>query len=297
MRALLSILGVIFGLGFLAASAGANFTFARGLGTNPDESLVYGILSGSVSGFNAVLPFLIGWAYAKGKRAAMVGGVLFLVMGLSWSLLSAVGFGASTRGALTDSRGAVTDKFGDTKKELAETEARLKELPSTRLANVIRPDMETAKQSKHWLSSLYCTNAQGSAAREFCQEYFKLKAELAAAEEKDRLRGRIDALRGQLDTLRDKGAGREADAQASLIAKLTGTGVERAQMAVIIFMALLVEFGAAFGIYFSTAHWDSGRRDEPHGRVLVGELLAPASPRGRIGNGRRVEPQRLRITG
>ena len=192
MRALLSFLGVLLGLGFLAASAGANFTFARGLGTTPDESLVYGILSGSVSGVNAVLPFLIGWAYAKGKRAAVVGGCLFLVMGLSWSLLSAIGFGASTRGALVVARGAVTDRFADTRKELAETEARLKELPPTRLASVVAPDIEAAKQSRHWLASLTCTNAQGPAAREFCKGYFDLKAELAAAEEKDRLRGRID---------------------------------------------------------------------------------------------------------
>jgi hypothetical protein len=296
MRALLSFLGVMFGLGFLAASAGANFNFARSLGTTPDESLVYGILSGSVSGFNAVLPFLIGWAYAKGKRAAMIGGLLFLVMGLSWSLLSAVGFGASTRGALVESRGAVTDKFADTKQALADAEARLKELPPTRLASVVAPDMEAAKQSRHWAASLYCTNAQGPAAREFCKGYFDLKAELAAAEEKDRLRGRIDALRGQLDTLRDKGAGREADAQASLIAKLTGYGVERSQMAIIIFWSVLIEFGAAFVIYFSTAHWD-GKKDKVRARVVFGEVLPPAGPHGRIGNGRRVEPQRLRLTG
>ena len=190
MRALVSIVGVIFGLGFLAASAGANFSFARGLGTTPEESLVYGLLSGSVSGVNAVLPFPIGWAYEKGKRFAVVGGCLFLAMGLSWSLMSAIGFGASTRGALMDSRGAVTDKFASTKQELAETEARLKELPQTRLASVVRPDIEAAKQNRHLaiLAQLH----QGAKLRRarVLQSLFELKAELAAAEEKDKLRAK-----------------------------------------------------------------------------------------------------------
>jgi len=125
---------------------------------------------------------------------------------------------------------------------------------------------------------------------------FALKAELAAAEEKDKLRGKIEKLRGDLDTLRDKGAGREADVQAGFFSRLSGYDVGRSQMALIIFMALLVEAGAAFGIYFSTAHWD-GKKDKARARVVFGEVLPPAAPRGRIGNGRRVEPQRLRLTG
>jgi hypothetical protein len=296
MRALVSIVGVIFGLGFLAASAGANFSFARGLGTTPEESLVYGLLSGSVSGVNAVLPFPIGWAYEKGKRFAVVGGCLFLIMGLTWSLMSAIGFGASTRGALMDSRGAVTDKFASTKQALAETEARLKELPQTRLASVVMPDIEAAKQNRIWAASINCTNAQSSGARAFCKGYFELNAELAAAEEKDKLRAKIEKLRGELDTLRDRGAGSVADRQASFFAKLSGYDLERSQMAVIIFWAVLIEFGAAFVIYFSTAHWD-GKKDKVRARVVFGEVLPPAAPRGRIGNGRRVEPQRLRLTG
>ena len=88
-----------------------------------------------------------------------------------------------------------------------------------------------------------------------------------------------------------------ADRQASFFSKLSGYNVERSQMAIIIFWSVLIEFGAAFCIYFSTAHWD-GKKDKVRARVVFGEVLPPAAgPRGRIGNGRRVEPQRLRLTG
>ena len=54
-------------------------------------------------------------------------------------------------------------------------------------------------------------------------------------------------------------------------------------MGVIIFMALLVEFGAAFCIYFSTVHFD-GKKPEPLGRVVFGEVLAPAPSRASAGS-------------
>jgi hypothetical protein len=56
--------------------------------------------------------------------------------------------------------------------------------------------------------------------------------------------------------LRAAGAGEAADPQASLLARLlpTSIGVSRVQLALNIFFAVLVEFGAALGLYMATRH-------------------------------------------
>jgi hypothetical protein len=249
-----------------------NWLFMTSLGREANEKQVFGMVSLAVSGFLAVLPVLIIWAI-QGRQwlAASVGVVLFTVCA-TVSGSSAVGFAASNRGEMVGARDSVTGKFESDQTELTDAESRLKELPQTRLASVVGQDIEAAKQSRHWLASMQCEASQSAAARDFCGGYFRLKKELAAADERAKLRGKIDKLRADLNALRDRGAGRESDMQAAVIGRLLGVGKGRAQEGLALLLAFVVELMAGFGFYVATSHLmhrkDGQSRERRDGRII-----------------------------
>jgi hypothetical protein len=260
MRWVVTAIAVLAVAGCIAASAYMNWLFMTSLGKTETDQRVFGMVSLAVSGFLAVLPVLIVWALqSKQIMAAAVGIVLFAVCA-TVSGSSAIGFAASNRGETVGARETVTDKFGAYQEELSDAEKRLKELPPTRLASMVAQDIEAAKQSRRWLASKQCEASQGAAAREFCDGYFKLKKEQAAAEEKGKLHDKIEKLRGELNALRDKGAGREGDVQAAVIGRVLGIGTGKAQEALALLLAAVVELMAGFGFYASTSHL-THRRD------------------------------------
>jgi len=260
MRWVVTAIAVLAVAGCIAASAYMNWLFMTSLGKDATDQRVFGMVSLAVSGFLAVLPVLIVWA-VQGRQmlVAAIGIVLFAVCA-TVSGSSAIGFAASNRGETIGVRETATDKFAAYQEELGDAEKRLKELPQTRLASMVAQDIEAAKQSRHWLASMQCEASQGAAARDFCDGYFKLKKEKAAAEEKAKLHDKIEKLRGELNTLRDKGAGREADAQAAVIGRVLGIGTGRAQESLALLLAAVVELMAGFGFYIATSHL-THRRD------------------------------------
>jgi len=262
MRWVVTVIAVLAVLGAIAASAYMNWLFMTSLGKTGTERQVFGLVSLVISGFLAVLPVLITWAW-QGRRllAALVGLVIFGVCACV-SLSSAVGFAASNRGETALARETVTAEFGDRQKALAEAESRLQELPVARPAAVIASAIEAAKQSKHWRASDECGNGQSPAARGFCKGYFALKGELAAASERAEAQEKIEKLRGEIEALRGNGAGREADAQAAVIAHQLGLKTKQVQEGLALLLAVTVELVAGFGFYLATSHLVHGRSEQ-----------------------------------
>jgi hypothetical protein len=88
--------------------------------------------------------------------------------------------------------------------------------------------------------------------RKFCQDFADLKIELANALEEDRLAGNVDRLKKEIASLTQSGGGQPRDSQAALIATLTGFQEHTAENILSFAVALLVELGAAFGLYLAT---------------------------------------------
>lgn len=279
-HALYLIAGVVAALLFIAASGVMNFLFMSGQGKTPLEGYVLGGVSIGVSGFNAALPFVIASASRQRQRIRAGLAVVFFAMTLAAALFSAVGFAASNRGAVVGSREAVTARYDVAVAELAEVEGKLAALPVHRVAAVIEETISAIKQDRRWLSSNSCADATASASLAFCKGFYEARAELAAAVEADRLSGKRETLRREVDTLKQHGAGQAADPQAGLLARLSGVDVSLAQMILMCFFAGLVEFGAAFGLFFALG--SSGEASGTRGGAVV-EVLEPvaaAPPRG-----------------
>jgi hypothetical protein len=256
MHYALNGLGFIAAIVFIIASGAMNWVFMSGQGHSPLEAQILGAVSLGVTAMSALLPFRIASAWqARQVLKTVLSGLAFLLF-LSFSLLSAVGFAASTRGAVAGGRDTLNGRLQLADKELSEVGGRLAVLTIGRPASALEQELAALRQRPRWQSSLNCSDATAGDSRKFCEEYFKLKGELENALESSRLADRQARLRQEVKALKEQGAGQDADPQASTITKLLqralpATDYGDVRLGLILFVAVLVEFGAAFGLYLT----------------------------------------------
>ncbi len=106
-RVVVSGIGLLFSCVFIAASATMNYGYLSRQAETPWEGQIFGGVAVAVTVYNAAGFFFIRWGWENGKRKLFVPtcAVLQMVF-LTFSLMCALGFAATNRGAVTGSREA-----------------------------------------------------------------------------------------------------------------------------------------------------------------------------------------------
>lgn len=125
-RTVIAGAGAIIALGFLVASAVANYLFGASLGRTPLEANLYGTVGVLAVGMNAFAPFYISWSLAAARRTTAAAIGILWTLCLIYSTTSALGFAAQNREGVTLSRQVTHDAYDDTRRELFDLEARRK---------------------------------------------------------------------------------------------------------------------------------------------------------------------------
>lgn len=254
MRSTLSIIGVAAALVMCAVSGAMNYLFMASLGKAPLEGQVMGAASAAADVLKALLPFFIAWNWAAKRMVAVVSGVLAFLFFAGFSLLSAIGFAADNRGTLVGEREGISHAYTGVQRSLGEAETRRNALPAHRPAAVVTEEIGAHRQNRRWNATKECVNATEAESRAFCAEYFRLRAELAAAQESKLLSDQIVTLQAESATLRENGAGHDSDPQTSLLSRITGQKPEPVRLALTVAVALLVEIGASLGLFLASGH-------------------------------------------
>lgn len=258
MTRFLSLIGILAALVLVAASAFMNYQFAAGQGKDELNGYIFGATSVAFDVLKALLPFFLIWAFQYRRplgRVAFVSVGSFLFVGLiGFSLMSAFGFVAKNRNHTTTSQSDMTSRFKEIGQQISRLQEKQNWQPKARSQGVIEQEIKVQEQHRRFATTKKCTNATATKSRKFCGKYFELTAEKEAARTRTILQAKIDNLAEERKALRTKGASREADPQAGLLAELTGLEIKDTQTALIVFMAVLVEAAAAFGLYLATAH-------------------------------------------
>ena len=254
MRVLVVVVSTGAALVLIGASSLMNWVFMTSLGRSAFEQQIFGAVSVAVSAFIALLPTLMLWAYRE-RRFAFVGlGAPVFLAFVAFSLSSAIGFAAKNRGSLTEDRSLATSRLAAVKQEIADAETKRKALGAPRPSAVIEQARHELELDRKWLWSKECQDATSESLRSYCRGYFELKAEAARAVELVRWDEKLDGLRNEARQYEEKGAGREADNQAAVLARLIGLPSAKVERGLTLFLAVLVEIGAALGLYFATGH-------------------------------------------
>lgn len=287
MRHVLGIAGVTAAAVLLIVSAAMNWRFGYTLGKSDFESQLYGAASAAADCFKALLPFFIFAALRNRSYSQALGGALLFAVCFSYSLTSSLGFAALNRADITGSRVLKAETHQDLRAELEGSREALKTLPQHRPAGTVSDEIAAFKQNARWTSSEECSNATSSKSMTYCEGFFKLKAELAAAEQADKLDAKIAQLRVKLGELDPEAVVKASDPQSQVLAGLTGRTTEEIQTALTVLIALLVELGASLGFYTAFSYWrvfDVKGLPAPQASraVVPAQPFVPAIPLARI---------------
>jgi hypothetical protein len=255
MRHVLGIAGVTAAAVLLIVSAAMNWRFGYTLGKSEFESQLYGGASSAADCFKALLPFFIFAALRNRSYSQALGGALLFAVCFSYSLTSSLGFAALNRADITGLRLLKVETHADLRADLERSRDALKALPVHRPAGTVNGEIDALKQNGRWLSSGECANATATKSMAYCEGFFKLKAELAAAEQADKLESKVTQLRSRLGELDSEAGAKGSDPQSQMLANLTGRSTEEVQTSLTVLIALLVELGASLGFYTAFSYW------------------------------------------
>jgi hypothetical protein len=182
----------------------------------------------------------------------------------AYSMTSALGHAALNRLDTSGQRAVQTATYHDLRADADRAKEQLGWIPAHRPAETVTAELNVQKAQRQWTTTRECTTVTGKSARDFCQQYHKLNAELASGQQSQKLEARIAEIGAKLATTPGGTVLSDADPQASVLARLTGLDVSQVQTALTIFVALLIEIGSGLGMYVAFAYWRvHDRKPEP----------------------------------
>jgi hypothetical protein len=257
-----------------------NYRFGFSLGKTATDGQIYGAASAAADCFKALVPFFFFAAIRNKMWSQAAAAALVWVVVTSYSMTSALGHAALNRLDTSGQRSVEAATYQDMRADAKRAKDQLGWIPAHRPADTVSAELNVLKAQRAWSTTRECTEVNGRSGREFCQQFHKLNAELASAEQSKKLESRIADIGSRLAKTAGSTAMAEADPQATVLARLSGLQVETVQTALTVFVALLIEIGSAFGMYVAFAYWRMHDRAEPkvaHAEEAEPVLAAPAA--------------------
>ena len=251
------------------------------------------LASAAADCFKALIPFFFFAALRNRMWSQAFAAALVWTVVVAYSMTSALGHAALNRLDTTGQRAVEAANYKDLRADSKRAQEQLAWIPAHRPGETVAAELNVLKAQRYWVVTKECTEVTGKSARDFCQQFHKLNAELASAQQSEKLETRIADIGAKLAKAAGGTVMAEADPQASVLAKITGLDVSTVQTALTIFVALLIEIGSGFGMYVAFAYWRlHDRKAEPVApataqaprpgipRSWSDEVATPASERG-----------------
>ncbi|MBK9077751.1 MAG: hypothetical protein WBP38_09935 [Hyphomicrobium sp.] len=260
MRHVLGVLGVLAAGVLLAVSAAMNWRFGFSLGRTELDGQIYGAASAAADCLKALIPFFFFAAIRNKIWSQAAASALVWVVVTAYSMTSALGHAALNRFDTTGQRAQVAQSYQDLRTELKKAEEESSWIPQHRPFATVQSAIEAHKSQRAWKWSNGCKDASSKSEQKYCQEFHALNAELASASGAETAEQRIAEIRSKLAGMEGTTAMSEADPQARVLTDLAtafypGVTIENVQMALTIFVALLLEIGSGFGMYVAFSQW------------------------------------------
>lgn len=311
MRHALGVLGILAAGVLLVVSAAMNYRFGLSLGKTELDGQIYGAASAAADCMKALVPFFLFAAIKNKAWSQAIASVMVWFVVTAYSLTSAFGHAALNRFDVAGQRAHESQVYSDTRADMARAKEQLSWIPQHRPAEAVSAEIKSLKEERRWASTKNCADATAKKSIEFCQQYHGLVAELASAEQAVALEARIADAQAKLGSINGGTVMAEADPQAAVLAKLAGMKVEDVQLAMTVFIALLLEIGSGFGMYIAFSQWRIYDRHAPPAPIMATVSAAAAAvpvveeeqvssapvaiekPRSGANDNKSVAPQRL----
>jgi hypothetical protein len=249
------VLGVLAAGVLLAVSCAMNWRFGFSLGRTEFDGQIYGAASAAADCLKALVPFFFFAAVRNRMWSQASASAVVWVVVTAYSLTSALGHAALNRLDTAGQRSVEAQSYKDLRGDLKRAEDQLGWIPQHRPAATVQGEIDGIKVQRAWTYTNGCKDISGKQGRDYCQKYHALSAELASGQQAQALEARVAEIQDKLGHSKATTVMAEADPQAAVLAKLTGLDIDKVQIAMTIFIALLLEVGSGFGMFVAFSQW------------------------------------------
>jgi len=278
VRHVLGVLGVLAAGVLLAVSAAMNWRFGYQLGKTELDGQIYGAASAAADCLKALVPFFFFAAMRNRVWSQAIASALVWVVVTGYSMTSALGHAALNRSDSTGHRAVEALSYKDLRSDLERARAQLSWIPQHRPTAAVQGQIESLKTKREWSWSEECKETSSKSLRDFCQKYHALTSEAASAQQAAALEARIAEAEAKLAKAGSGTVMAEADPQAKVLADLSGRGLGEVQMALVVFVALLLEIGSGLGMYIAFSQWRLYEREAPRAPAMASLASASVPP-------------------
>ena len=265
IRRPLTAVAVTAALALICVSVAFNGLFMAAFGRTAAQALTLGVAAGAADILKSCLPWFAVKAWNERKFVFVIcAGLTFAFLSVS-SFISGLGFVAEMRGATEGQRAAISAARAGLEKRIYELDGKIAALGAPRSRRVVEEDINGLKQARRWQTSKGCLNATHVDSRSLCARYFKLRAELAAANSVSVLTVEREGVYRQLASGEGKAAGTGETSQEAWISRVVAVPVEPVRAMLVTMTALVVELGSGLGLYLALSHSEVGRRSSSNG--------------------------------
>jgi hypothetical protein len=238
-----------------------NWRFGFSLGKTEFDGQIYGAASAAADCLKALIPFFLFAAVRNRMWSQAAASTVVWVVVTAYSLTSALGHAALNRLDTAGQRAQQTAVYQDMRSDIKRMESQVSWIPQHRPAATVASEMDGLRNQLAWKRTKECTSVAGKFNRDFCQQFHTLSAEHANGVQAAQLSKKIMEVKAELAKAGEEHTVlTEADPQAAMLAKISNlvfadVKVDDVQMALTIFIALLLEVGSSFGMYVAFSQW------------------------------------------
>ena len=252
----LGVSGVIAAGILLAVSAAMNYRFGFSLGKTAMDGQIYGLASAAADCFKALVPFFFFAAIRNRMWSQAAAAALVWTVVTAYSMTSALGHAALNRLDTTGQRAVEAATYKDLRAEAKRAQDQLAWIPPHRPGETVQADISGPQGPASLDVDQRCTEVTGKTTRDFCQQFHKLSAELASAQQAAEAGERIAEIERQARQGATGGTVMaEADPQASVLAKLTGLEIALGADGADDVRGAADRDRLGFGMYVAFAYW------------------------------------------
>jgi hypothetical protein len=260
IRHVLGVLGVLAAGVLLAVSAAMNWRFGFQLGRTEMDGQIYGAASAAADCLKALVPFFFFAAVRNKVWSQAAASALVWVVVTAYSMTSALGHAALNRFDTTGQRAQTAQAYQDLRTELKRAEEQAGWIPQARPFAAVQGEIEGLKAQGAWKWTNGCKDVSSKSEQKFCQKLAALNSEGASASAVTEANKHLEGIKTKIAEMEGSPALSEADPQAKVLTELAsaflpGVKIENVQMALTLFVALLLEIGSGFGMYVAFSQW------------------------------------------
>lgn len=257
------VFGIVVSLGLIAVSVALNFRMGlRSADTELDGKL-YGAGAACGDCLKAIAPFMMSWGLRHGDVLSAAAAVALFGICTSFSFVSSLGFAAEHRSSKAGTAQAQVDGYGDVRKERKRIEDALAFQGPQRSVREVQDEIAFRLKQRVWAGGQAVGVLSDNCAvdrkstRAACEEVAKLKVELAASNEVQRLTA---ALQHPSLQSREHVTPLTSDAQVDALAGVFGLVTDAVKkehigLALSILLACFIEVGSGVGLFMVTTPW------------------------------------------